>query len=197
MNKKYLIICIGILIFGIFVNQLSSYYLSKKYSDNLPVLNDFLLDKLPYLRIQWFYDLIPLTALLFFVLYSIKYKFESAPYILLIFGVTQLVRGIFIFLTPLGSPLLNYDCLRLFDSRAFRFGVYPSGHTLSTFLCYLLTDNKRYKMLFLILTLLLIVSLLLGRGHYSIDIFSALIFDYAIYSYLEKHFNKLKGGKNG
>ena len=79
----------------------------------------------------------------------------------------------------------------LFVGSAFRSGVYPSGHTGSTFLAFLLTKGK-YKIIFLILSIATMITLLLGRGHYSVDIFSAIIFNYAIYCFGRKYFKKFK-----
>ena len=63
-KNKYFLLSIGVLIFGVLVNQISSIYLEAKYGENLPVLNDILLDNLPYLKIQWLYDVIPLILML-------------------------------------------------------------------------------------------------------------------------------------
>ena len=176
-----------VLMIGIFLNQLSAWYIRQKYGQNLPVLSDLILDKLPYLRIQWLYDLIPLIAILFFIYYAYKYDFERVPFFALLFGLSQLVRGFFIVLTPFGSP--NAGAIGLWNTTAFKSGIYPSGHTGATFLAFLLSQG-RFKVTFLIFSMLVMVTLLLGRGHYSIDIFSAVLFNYAIYCFGTKYFSK-------
>jgi membrane-associated phospholipid phosphatase len=66
-------------------------------------------------------------------------------------------------------------------------GVYPSGHAGSLFLFYLLVKDKWYKWILLFCLTIVIISLCLSRGHYSIDIFSGIIFAYAIKAFGEKH----------
>ncbi len=190
LKNKYFYLGLLVLFIGIFLNQLASWTLSDK---ELPVVNDLILDHVPYYKIQWVYDLIPVTAIILFIIYAYKYEINKTPYFLLLFGILQIIRAGFIILTPLASPCLE-ESLRLFNSRAFTNGLFPSGHSGATFLCFLLA--KKYKLILLILSISIVVTLLLARGHYSIDIFAAVLFAYAVYSYGEKHFEKWKNGKN-
>jgi membrane-associated phospholipid phosphatase len=181
-----------VLIFGIYLNQVSSVWLRDHFEGKLPVLNDVILDNLPYYRIQWLYDLIPMIAIILFCIYTYRFEIEKTPYFLLIFGISQIMRAIFICLTPFGSPSYGMDPLKLLDTISFRYGLYPSGHTGTVFLAFLLAKKKKYKVFFLALSLLVVTTLLLARGHYSIDIFSALIFAYALYSLGKNRFEKFK-----
>ncbi len=175
-------------IFGLILNQLSSLFLAEKFGSNgLPILNDFLLDNLPFLKIAWLYDLCIIIPIVIFLIYAYTKEYNNIPYFFILFGLSQLVRGVFIVLTPFGSP--NNGLIGLFKGSAFRQGVYPSGHTQSVFLAFLLAKGWWKKILFLFF-LLVVITLLLGRGHYSIDIFSAIIFNYAIYCVGEKHIKK-------
>jgi membrane-associated phospholipid phosphatase len=191
-KNKYFYIGLIILIFGIFLNQVSSVWLRDHFEGKLPVLNDLILDNLPYYRIQWLYDLIPIAAIILFITYVYKFEIEKTPYFLLIFGISQIIRAAFICLTPFGSPILDVNSLKILDTTSFNYGLYPSGHTGSTFLTFLLAKKKGYKSIFFVLSLLVVTTLLLARGHYSIDIFSALIFAYALYSLGKNRFEKFK-----
>jgi hypothetical protein len=53
---------------------------------------------------------------------------------------------------------------------------------------FLLVRDKGYKWLIFICLVVVIASLFLARGHYSIDILSGLFFSYAIKAFGEKHF---------
>ena len=142
---------------------------------------------LTMIYICWVYDLIIIISVSLFVIYAFCKRTKEIPFFLLMFGLSQLTRGLFIGLTPFGSPKENG--IGIFKSTAFRLGVYPSGHTGSVFLAFLLAKG-RWKILFFILTILIIITLLLARGHYSVDVFSALLFNYAIYCFTYKYFHK-------
>ncbi len=182
LKNHYFWISLIFLLFGIAVNQISSVYLKIKYKDSLPILNDLLLDNLPFYKIAWLYDIFVIFPVLIFLIYVYYKKTPQIPYLLVVFGISQLLRGIFIVLTPFGSPFGNY--VGLFDSTWMRSGVYPSGHVATAFLTFLLTQSK-LKWLNLAFTIGIIITLLLTRGHYSIDIFSALIFSYAVFKFSE------------
>ena len=181
IKDKRLWIALGILLFGIFLNQITSRYIYENYK-NLPILNDFILDNIPYFNLVWLFDLFSIISLTLFSFYCLRLDERKIPLIILVFGLSQILRGSFIILTPFGIPKI--DIVGLFKGTMFRSGVYPSGHTGTAFLCYLFSDGK-WKKIFLILTIFIMATLLLGRGHYSIDIFSALFFNYAIYCYIK------------
>lgn len=173
-----------ILIFGISLNQLSAMYLQNKYGNSLPILHDLILDSLPMISIAWVYDLSIILAMVTFFVFVLHKDYKKIPYFLFIFGLMNIIRGIFIILTPFGCP--NGYELGLFSLTAFKAGLYPSGHTGTAFLAFLLSYGK-YKKIIFGFVLLIVVTLLLGHGHYSIDIFSAILFAYALYSYSEKY----------
>lgn len=190
--NKYFWISLSVLIFGILINQGISFLISLKY-DSLPILNDFFLDNLPYFNLVWLFDLLSLISLGLFSIYLYKNNFKNFNFILLVFGLSQIMRGLFIGLTPFGSPKICQ--IGLFNGSAFRSGVFYSGHTANSFLCFLLSKGI-WKYIFLILTFLIGITLLLGRGHYSIDIFSAFFFCYAIYSFSLKYFKNFIDDKS-
>lgn len=183
-HSKYFWIALAILIGGIVLNQISSVYLITKYQGKLPILDDLILNRLPLINIGWLYDIVSLMNFALILFYMIKEDFDNIPYFFLLFGLINVVRGIFIVLTPMNLP--DPEMLGLFKGAMFRIGTYPSGHTGSAFLSFLLTKGG-YKIIFFIFILITVISLLFARGHYSIDIFSAFIFVYAVYSFGKKH----------
>jgi membrane-associated phospholipid phosphatase len=52
---------------------------------------------------------------------------------------------------------------------------------------FLLLKDKLYKWIIMICLIVVIITLFLAHGHYSIDILSGLFFAYAIVSFGEKH----------
>jgi membrane-associated phospholipid phosphatase len=186
LKDKYFIYALLIFFLGLFVNQFSSHYLKFYYNKPLPVLSDFFLDMFNQMNVAVFYDFFIISVIVLFLVYVYREEMKKIPYFLFLFGLAQLIRGIFLVLTPLGSP---GSPAGLFNSSAFRAGIYPSGHTMNSFLIVLLSKGK-YKILSLIFLILIIIFLILGKGHYSIDIFSGLLFGYAIYSFGEKNLKK-------
>ncbi len=178
----------GILVFGIIVMQLFSLYLYHSYP-TLPTLRDSILDNLPTIRMGWIYDLLIFISIAIFVVYAFRKDYKKIPYFLFLFGVLSLIRGLFMALTPFANPDLSiYQGIS--SSGIFNRGVYPSGHTGSGFIAYLLASGV-YRKVLLFFAIAIIISLLLAHGHYSIDIFSAIIFAYAVYMMGEKHFKKI------
>jgi len=189
LKSKFFYLGLSVLLFGAVLNQVSSIYLFKNFKD-APVLRDSILDLLPTLKLGWVFDLLSVLSIILFVVYAYRKEFEKIPYFLLIFGIIQIVRGIFIVLTPFANPDMGTYNGFLQNSEMFRRGLFPSGHTGSAFLAFLLAKGP-YRIALLAISLFLMGFLLLAHGHYSIDIFSAVIFAYAIYSLGEKHFKKL------
>jgi membrane-associated phospholipid phosphatase len=156
----------------------------------LPMLSDLILDHIPFVDVSVYYDLLSLTAFLLMGAYIVfKNEYRSLPFFLLVCGIFYLTRGVFIVLTPFGNPPLFNGSNGPFNGFSkFELGVYPSGHVGSAFLFLLLIKDKLFKWLLSICLVLIIVTLLLARGHYSIDIFSGLFFAYAIKAFGDKYF---------
>ncbi len=105
------------------------------------------------------------------------------PFYLVVFGIWQYLRAAFIILTPLGDP--TEERSGLFASAPYHYGFYPSGHTSNTLFAYLFCNGTIARTILAILFILM-AALIFGHAHYSIDIFSGVIFSYAIVKYSEK-----------
>ncbi|MEM4625307.1 MAG: hypothetical protein QXJ28_00860 [Candidatus Pacearchaeota archaeon] len=184
-RNKYLYLSIMILLLGLIITFISGKIIAKKHN-KLPVLSDILLDNLPHYNIAYMYDLFAMISLvILFGQIVRKSKYEEIPYVLTLLGFLNIIRGIFLVLTPFGNPTSSYSAL-ISGWDFLDYGVYPSGHVGAAFLAFLLTIEKtRYYVLLSCFGV--IISLLLAKGHYSIDIFSGIIFAYAIYSFGEKN----------
>lgn len=158
----------------------------------LPMLPDLILDNLPLYNVSLVYDLfsfIPLIVLLIYVVHRKLY--DRIPFFLVMCGTIEIVRGIFIVLTPIGNPPLFTGSDTLFNGFSkYELGVYPSGHVGEVFLFFLLVKDKFYKFIIFICLIAVIISLFYAHAHYSIDILSGIVFAYAINSFGERYLKR-------
>lgn len=177
-----------LLIIGLVSNSISSLYLKSEYS-SLPSLPDILLDNLPTYQTGWLYDSLALLSIILIIYYLfVVEKPYKIPYLVMLFAIYQILRAVFIILTPFALPT-SIDATQILDGTAFDYGLYPSGHTGTAFLGFLFSRGL-IKWLLLIVTFAIIISLLLGESHYTIDILSGLIFSYAIFTFGERVIKK-------
>jgi hypothetical protein len=190
LKSKYLYIAAIAFIAGAALNIASQTYLHNNVSEGktLPMLSDLILDNLPSVNVSLYYDIFALIPIILVIMYVIhKKELNRVPFILLMSAIFYIIRGIFIVLTPFGNPPSFCGSDPLFNGFAkFDLGVYPSGHAGNVFLLFLLVHDKLYKWLIFICLILVIITLFLAHGHYSIDIFSGIFFSYAICSFGEK-----------
>jgi len=191
LKSKYLYLGILAVIAGAGLNFASESYLHNYMSEGktLPMLSDLILDNLPFYNVSLIYDISCLIPIVLVLIYFVHKKdYNRIPLFLLLTGIFYIVRGIFIVLTPFGNPPMFNGSDPLFHGFSnYEIGVYPSGHTGNVFLMFLLVKDKSYKWLISICLIVVIISLFLARGHYSIDILSGLFFSYAIREFGEKH----------
>ena len=92
---------------GTELNFASQTYLYNNFDEGktLPLLSDLILDNLPLYNVSLFYDLfsfIPIIILLIYIVH--KNDYNRIPFFLVMCGIIEIVRGIFIILTPFGNP---------------------------------------------------------------------------------------------
>jgi hypothetical protein len=191
LKSKYFYIGLATLFAGAALNFASQTYLHHSVNEGktLPMLSDLILDNLPVLDVSLLYDLFCLVIFATVAVYIVHRKdYGRFPYILLLCGIFFIVRGIFIVLTPFGNPPEFNGSDPLFNGFArFELGVYPSGHVGNSFLLLLLVNDKKYRRVMSVWLAVIVLSLFLSHGHYSIDMLSGFLFAYAIKSYGDKH----------
>lgn len=199
VRSRYFWIGILAMIAGVLSNFASESYLHNYMNEgrSLPMLSDLILDNLPYMNVSIIYDVFCLFPVAFVLIYIVHRKdYDRIPVFLLAVGIFYVVRGIFIVLTPFGNPPMFEGSESIFKGFSkYELGVYPSGHAGNIFMLYLLVRDSVYKKLILFCLVVVIITLFLARGHYSIDILSGLFFSYAIKSYCEKHLPYFDLGK--
>ena len=191
-KSSYFYIGLLAVIAGIELNFISQTYLQNQFVNagkTLPELSDMILDKLPLYDVSLIYDLfssIPVIILIVYIFH--KREFNRLPYFLLLMGILEIIRGIFIVITPLGNPPMFTGSNTLFNGFSkYELGVYPSGHVGSAFLLFLMVKDKMYKSMIFVCVIAVILSLFLAHAHYSIDILSGIFFAYALESFGSKY----------
>lgn len=112
---------------------------------------------------------------------------RRAAYLLWIYALLISVRSFFIILTPMqspeGAPVMGGDWIFDVVGRhlVFRHDLFFSSHTALPFLGYLVFRDRWVRLAFLGLSVLMAATVLLGRFHYSIDVFAAYFITYAVY----------------
>jgi membrane-associated phospholipid phosphatase len=141
-----------------------------------------------------FHSIIPLTNVMYIATYGfiavqlllwgyfIVYEPRRLPYAMKVYGIFIIFRSIFISLTTLGAPAVRLDLVpvieAIFGGIYFTQDLFPSGHTGSAFVGYLVARKKWMKKIMLFCTVMMGMSVLLLRVHYSIDVLGALFVAY-------------------
>jgi membrane-associated phospholipid phosphatase len=106
-----------------------------------------------------------------------------------LYTLMVVVRITAMYLLPLEPPA---KIIMLIDPFVEFFGtgktltkdLFFSGHTATLFILFLVSQHKIIKIVFLICTIIVAISVLLQHVHYTIDVFAALFFTYACYKIL-------------
>jgi hypothetical protein len=147
-----------------------------------PALNDLLFKYLPYVDTS-FVDK--------YVSYTISYTvailviFYSRKAVLLLNSVSLLVlvRAFFINLTHLGVPQGITPTTSFFTQGG---DLFFSGHTALPFLAALVFWEHRWlRYFFLAVSFFMALEVLLGRYHYSIDVFAAPFITYVVFVFVK------------
>lgn len=172
----------AMLIAGATASHAASRFIDSRFPDR-PFPGDLLFEVLPYVDLgQYVSDLAVFAAILMLAYYGLTRARLEIPKMMSVFATMYLLRAAMITLTPL-APAHGRGASFGFVPY-IQNGMWPSGHTAATLLCFLLIDRKaapRLKSAAAILVVVEGASLLLARGHYSIDILGGLLLAYFVF----------------
>ncbi len=148
-----------------------------------PVVPDLLFTLLPDVPfLAYLTDPIMAAAIALVLVYAFTSGRRHLPHYFFSVGAAYLARGVLMALTPLGRPTGNLDSYGIFRVINLKqHGMFPSGHVTLAAAIYFLIDGKShpgYKLAMGLLGLAEMVTLLLSRGHYSIDIAGGVMVGY-------------------
>jgi hypothetical protein len=164
------------------------------------LLEDPLLNLFSPIDLTWF------TFLLIYVsLAAAVINFSVTPRLfhtaILTYSIVVTFRIIAMYMLPLNPPqniiLLNDPFVQLFGTgEILTKDLFFSGHTSTLFMLYLIAENKFYKKLFLISTVVVALSVIIQHVHYTIDVFAAPFFTYTAYKITGKFLGLTSYTKN-
>jgi hypothetical protein len=212
-NKKILLALI-LHYFAYIIMQTLALFAESKRGPSLPDrFHEWVLPRREY---DWVNNQFWFILLILSIFYLSLYRKKSAILYLLIGSMVSLFRGIFIYLTSLGPPLilsshipkeileLKYEGITFSlllkhwipisilwenDTGVFFLtqDLFFSGHTASTFLLLLCLEKKdRLYYIFLLYHLNTIFFLIITHEHYSIDILGAYFVVYSCFMYFRR-----------
>lgn len=121
-------------------------------------------------------------------------EWRRAAYVAWSYALLISVRSFFIILTPMRLPpeAVHVSGGFLFQHLGqyltFEHDLFFSSHTACPFLAFLILRGPWIRLSFLFFSFLLAAAVLLGRLHYSIDVFSAFFITYALFKFEAKFF---------
>jgi membrane-associated phospholipid phosphatase len=101
--------------------------------------------------------------------------------------VMVLMRMLVMFATPLEPPpgtidLIDPVVIFMGTGDALRNDLFFSGHTATAFIFFLWAKKGINKNIFLALTVLIGLSVIIQKAHYTVDVIAAPVFTFAAYS---------------
>ncbi len=182
-------------LFGLFVYMLGGFYLD---SLNLNPIYDPILEKIPIVDVGTIstYGLILMYGIAFIYLKPLLGGKKEAE-LWIILSSSFIVRTLFCLVTAFGVPLgfipIEEKGLYFLLKKAglvFQNDLFFSGHTAAPFGFFLFFEDKIAKIIFLIGTAAMGISVLLLHHHYVVDVLAAPVFIWAVYSFFHYRFFK-------
>jgi membrane-associated phospholipid phosphatase len=187
VNRKTLLaiaVLVGASLFAAAMSEL----IQRLYPDR-PIVPDLLFTLLPDIPVLAFVtDPIMLAAIVLLFWYMFSQDRNHLPFYFFSVGIAYVGRGLLSILTPLGRPtgnLASYGVGVMVNLK--QHGMFPSGHTMLAAAIYFLIDGQRhpgFKRAAGLLGLAEMITLILSRGHYSIDVAGGLMLAFIVIGWL-------------
>jgi len=192
-SKKYVVYSSAMGIFLLALSLVANFAANVFATNRMgnPV-NDIILDNIPTYNVSvLFFQGFGLFLIFAAVLLIIRPK--RLPFALKSLAMFILIRSAFIILTHMGPPAneMFFDPGTISKKLTAGADLFFSSHTGLPFLAALIFwEEKIFRYLFIVLSLIFGTVVLLGHLHYSIDVFSAFFITYGIYHISRTFFKK-------
>ncbi len=156
-----------------------------------PIIDTLFLITPEVMWTQYLTDLANITSCILLGIYIFRGRQHHLPFTLTVIGFGYFLRSLIILLNPFGGPLGNIAHYGL--TTIEQHGQFPSGHTLIVVLAYYLiakSEAPLLKKLALISVWIEVVSLILSRGHWSVDVVGGFLLAYFAYHFIKEHYRE-------
>jgi len=159
------------------------------------ILPDPFLELFKPIDISWFTFLIMYGSLILGII-TLLYHPKALILAFVSYMVMIYIRIVAMWSTPLEAPA---TILPLIDPMVSEIGVgrlmtkdlFFSGHTATIQLIFLCSVDKKWRNVFLLLTIIVAACVLIQHVHYTVDVVAAPFFGYCSYLIAKSFFNKI------
>ncbi len=156
--------------------------IQRLYPDR-PIVPDLLFTLLPDIPfLAYVTEPIMLGVVILILWYAFNRDRIHLPFYFFSVGLNYFLRGALMILTPLGRPTGNLDSYGVgIWINLKQHGMWPSGHVSLVSAIYFFIDGRKhpeFKWAAGLLGLAEMITLILSRGHYSIEVVGAVMLGY-------------------
>jgi hypothetical protein len=172
---------------GLAVN-LASLKLIERLVHSFPSVTDVIQAQLPYIDFGLPGEFVFIAFLITSATLLITRQRRSFPSVLCLVGVFYAIRGVFLFLLPIGSPptapaVLHRFVLYPYPSHAY----FPGGHAGLMTILSLSVVNLRWRRALMAVTVAFAFGSVMARDHYIADVLAGGALGYALVSWGRGH----------
>jgi len=155
--------------------------LTDLHVDFYPHLADPVLSRLPTLGLDRVGEFGLAAFLGVFSLYHFRRQPERTPLLFVAIGILYAMRGVFLWLMPIGAPPgAPPDALHVYPYANHSY--FPSGHVSFISLCAWMSGDVRWRRFFLVVAMVFGLGTLLAKAHYTADLLGALLLSHGVAS---------------
>ena len=162
--------------------------LIERFTTTFPSVPDVLLERLPYVNFGIPGELAFVVFLVLVTVVIVRSRNVTVAGVFTQLGLFYAVRGLFLFLHPIGSPadappVDSRIVIYPFPSHAY----FPGGHVGIMTILSLSVHARRWRWAFLSGTALFALGTMLARTHYTADALAGSLLGYAIVTWARRH----------
>jgi membrane-associated phospholipid phosphatase len=162
--------------------------LVERFVSSYPHVHDVVEARLPYVEFGPAGEVFFAAVILTFILVIARFQARSIPRILTMLGAFYALRGVFLLLLPIGSPVQAPALAARFALYPFASHAYfPGGHVGVMTTLSLSVRPIPWRRAFFVLTALFALGTILARTHYTADVLGGWMLAYAIVKWSQGH----------
>jgi hypothetical protein len=170
--------------------HMSALALIEQFVHVFPPLPDVVHAHLPYVDFGWPGEIVYAAFLVTATIVLFRTQKHTVPAILTMLGVFYAVRGVFLFLMPIGIPPTAPPLASRFVFWPFPGHAYfPGGHTGMMTVISLSVISRPWRRALLAITFAFAIGTLLARTHYAADALGGWLVAYSIVLWGRRHFS--------